>query len=265
MQNPAILAPMTDLVDRLRAAGCVFAEEEAALLLESDGDLEELVTRRCAGEPLEHLLGWAEFAGLRVAVAPGVFVPRKRTELMARETVALRPRLLVELCCGAAAVTAAVEAALPEVRTWVADIDRAAVDVARRNVRGRVLISDLDAALPAELRGRVDVIACNAPYVPTDEVAHLPPEARQHEPRRALDGGSDGLDVIRRAAARAGLWLRPGGSLIVETSTAQAPAAAAAFSAAGLRPRIVSDRTATVVLGLSTAEIAEPPREDARS
>jgi release factor glutamine methyltransferase len=256
---------VTDLVDRLRAAGCAFAEEEAALLLESDGDLEELVARRCAGEPLEHLLGWAEFAGLRVAVAPGVFVPRKRTELMARETVALRPRLLVELCCGAAAVAAAVEAALPEVETWVADIDRAAVDVARRNVRGRVLISDLDAALPAELRGRVDVIACNAPYVPTEEVAHLPPEARQHEPRRALDGGGDGLDVIRRAAARAGLWLRPGGSLIVETSTAQAPAAAAAFYAAGLRPRIVSDRTGTVVLGLSTAEIAKPPGEVARS
>jgi release factor glutamine methyltransferase len=256
---------VTDLVDRLRAAGCVFAEEEAALLRESDGDLEELVARRCAGEPLEHLLGWAEFAGLRVAVAPGVFVPRKRTELMARETVALRPRLLVELCCGAAAVAAAVEAALPEVETWVADIDRAAVDVARRNVRGRVLISDLDAALPAELRGRVDVIACNAPYVPTEEVTHLPPEARQHEPRRALDGGGDGLDVIRRAAARAGLWLRPGGSLIVETSTAQAPAAAAVFYAAGLRPQVVSDLTGTVVLGLSTAEIAEPTGEVARS
>jgi release factor glutamine methyltransferase len=255
----------TDLVDRLRAAGCVFAEEEAALLLAANGDLEQLVARRCAGEPLEHLLGWAEFAGLRVAVAPGVFVPRKRTELMAREVVALRPRLLVELCCGVAAVTAAVEAALPDVQTWAADIEPAAVEAARHNVRGQVILSDLDAALPAELHRRVDVIACNAPYVPTDEVANLPPEARKHEPRRALDGGSDGLDVIRRAASRAGLWLRSGGSLIVETSSAQAPVAAAAFEAVGLRPRVVRDLTGTVVLGLSTAGIVDTPGEVVRS
>jgi release factor glutamine methyltransferase len=151
------------------------------------------------------------------------------------------------------------------VQAWAADIEPAAIEVARKNVRGQVLLSDLDAALPVALHRRVDVIACNAPYVPTNEVAHLPAEAREYEPRRALDGGIDGLDVIRRAASRAGLWLRPGGSLIVETSTGQAPAAAAAFEAVGLRPRVVRDLTGTVVLGLSTVEIAVPPEEVARS
>ena len=254
---------MTDLVARLRAAGCVFAEEEAALLLEAGGD--DLVDRRCAGEPLEHLLGWVAFAGLRLAVGPGVFVPRRRTELMARQAVARRPDVLVELCCGAAAVTAAVEAALPDVRTWATDLDPLAVSYAARNTRGTTRVGDLDEALPATLHGRVDVIACNAPYVPTGEVQHMPPEARDHEPRMALDGGPDGLDVIRRAAGCALTWLRPGGVLMVEVSDGQVAAASTAFVLAGLRPEVVRDEMSTVLVGLSTAEILDAPREVARS
>jgi release factor glutamine methyltransferase len=249
------------VVARLRAAGCVFAEEEAALLLEpGPAGLEDRVARRVAGEPLEQVLGWAAFCGLRVAVEPGVFVPRRRSELMVAAAVArVRPGdVVVDLCCGSGAVGLAVATAVPGVVLHAADVDPAAVACARRNLAGvgTVHAGDLDAPLPAEVRGRVAVLTCNAPYVPTDAVALMPPEARDHEPRVALDGGADGLDVVRRVAAAAPGWLAPGGALLVETSTAQLPAATAAFAAAGLAPSVAEDDDlgATVVVGV------RPPR-----
>jgi release factor glutamine methyltransferase len=241
------------VAERLRAAGCVYADDEARLLAEAaSGDaLDALVERRVAGEPLEHLLGWAAFAGLRVAVAPGVFVPRRRTELLVRETVALAPRVVVDLCCGCGAVAAAVAAALPGAEVHAADVDPAAVACARRNVPGEVHLGDLYAALPDALRGRVDVLVANAPYVPTAEIPLMPPEARDHEPLVALDGGGDGLDPHRRIAAGATEWLAPGGHLLVECAERQVPALAAAFAAAGLAPRAVRDEEldATAVVG----------------
>src|SRR5690606_11440977 len=102
------------LVARLRRAGCVFAEDEARLLREaaSGAELEALVARRVAGAPLEVLLGWTDFAGLRVAIAPGVFVPRRRSELLARLAAEALPPggVVVELCCGVGAIAAAVRA-----------------------------------------------------------------------------------------------------------------------------------------------------------
>ena len=121
---------------------------------------------------------------------------------------------------------AALAAALDRVELYAVDIDPAAVRCARRNVAaagGQVYEGDLYEPLPATLRGRVDVLVANAPYVPTEAVGLLPPEARIHEPRVALDGGADGLDVLRRVAAAAPLWLAPGGHLLVETSERQAP------------------------------------------
>nr|WP_041553807.1 putative protein N(5)-glutamine methyltransferase [Cellulomonas fimi] len=248
------------LAARLRAAGCVFAEDEAALLLGATDDpdrLETMVVRRVAGEPLEQVLGWAEFCGLRVAVAPTVFVPRRRTEVLVREAVALAPArgaVVVDLCCGTGAVGLAVVSSLVDAVLVAVDVDPAAVQVARRNldpVGGVALLGDVDAPLPSHLEGRVDVLTANAPYVPTDEVRLMPPEARDHEARVALDGGPDGLDVQRRVAAAAPRWLRPGGHLLVETSGRQAPATAAAMSAAGLVPWVVRDDEvgATVVIG----------------
>ena len=244
---------------RLRAAGCVFAEDEAALLVAeaaTPDELDDMVERRAAGVPLEHVLGWAEFCGLRIAVEPGVFVPRRRTELLVREAVALvRPgAVVVDLCCGSGAVGAAVAAAVGPVELHAADVEPAAVRCARRNlgpVGGHVHEGDLDAPLPPELRRRVDVLVANVPYVPTGEVALLPAEARVHEPRVALDGGEDGLDVLRRVVALAPHWLRPGGHLLTEATDAQAPQAAAIMSAAGLAPEVVSDADldATVVVG----------------
>ncbi len=247
---------VAEVTARLRAAGCVFAEEEAALLLAEGGSrtrVGALVARRVAGEPLEHLLGWAEFDGLRIAVGPGVFVPRRRTELLVREAAALigPAAVVVDLCCGSGAVGAALLAREPGLDLHAADVDPVAVRCARRNLPGvPVHEGNLFDALPAHLRGRVDVLAANVPYVPTPALELLPPEARDHEPQIALDGGDDGLAVARRVLAAAGSWLAPGGALLFETGEAQVPAAVAAVTGARLRPRVVSDeeRGATVVV-----------------
>jgi release factor glutamine methyltransferase len=299
------------VVARLRAAGCVFAEEEAAILAASAGtpaELDLLVGRRAGGEPLEQVVGWAEFAGLRVLVDPGVFVPRRRSEFLV--TVAVRlagradapvPRVVVDLCCGTGALGLAAaaelaradettragtadEATRPDETTrpdeaepsgqvagrgggpaaagvrlrgvglHAADLDPAAVACARRNVEpagGHVYAGDLFSALPDSLRGRIDVLICNAPYVPTTEIAFMPPEARDHEALMALDGGADGLAILRRVAASAVAWLAPGGVLLVETSERQAASMAAVMTAAGLAARIHEDDDsgATVVTG----------------
>jgi release factor glutamine methyltransferase len=247
------------VVAALRAAGCVFAEDEAGLLVDaarSDADLETLLHRRAGGEPLEHVLGWAEFCGQRIAVGPGVFVPRRRTELLVRLAAdVVRPgAVVVELCCGAAAVATALAAAVRGLALHAVDIDPAAVACARRNlgpVGGRVCEGDLDAPLPAALRGHVDVVVANAPYVPTAAIAVMPPEARDHEPAVALDGGADGLDIQRRVAAVAPRWLAPGGHLLIETSEEQAPHTAAAVVEAGLVARVerCEERDATAVVG----------------
>ncbi|MFB6774345.1 putative protein N(5)-glutamine methyltransferase [Streptomyces sp. NPDC056337] len=244
---PAAACPSRDrVVAALRTAGCVFAEDEAALLMSAArdaGELAALVDRRVSGLPLELVLGWAEFRGLRVAVAPGVFVPRRRTEFLVDEALAHAPHasVVVDLCCGSGAVGAALAAALDRPEVHAADVDPAAVRCARGNLAdagGRVYAGDLFGALPETLRGRVDILAANVPYVPTAEVALLPAEARDHEPLVALDGGADGLDVLRRVAAEAPRWLAPGGCLLVETSEAQAPAAVAAFTRAGMTTRV---------------------------
>ena len=238
--------PLADVAAALRAAGCVFAEDEARLLVERRRaprpTSTALVERRVAGEPLEHVLGWAEFCGLRIAVDPGVFVPRRRTELLVRagRTRSCGRATSWSTCAAAPARSAtALVAAVPGIELHAVDIDPAAVACARRNLGRRAgYEGDLYDPLPAPLRGRVDVVVANAPYVPTDAIALMPPEARDHEPRVALDGGADGLDVQRRVAAAAPPWLAPGGSLLIETSERQAPPTAAAVAAAGLDPRV---------------------------
>lgn len=247
-----------DLVLTLRAAGCVFAEDEAALLLsaaESSAELDASVKRRVAGEPLEVILGWAEFAGLRIAIDPGVFVPRRRTEYLVRRALRLaRPdSVVVDLCCGSGALGAAMADGMPGIRLFASDLEPAAVQCARGNLAGigEVFEGDLFDALPARLRGRVDLLLVNAPYVPSNEIAGMPPEARDHEPRSTLDGGTDGLDVHRRVVAQAPEWLAAGGTLLIETSREQAFIAVGLFQAAGLSPTVVRSkkRGATVVLG----------------
>ena len=268
--------PAPELVVTLRAAGCVFAEDEAALLTaqaRTPLELDGLVARRVAGEPLEQVLGWAEFCGLRVAVEPGVFVPRRRSAFLveraalavraARATAAPRaahapeadetpratttavdPRLVVvDLCCGSGAIAAALLARIaPDatVELHAADLDPVAVRCARRNLgsRGRVHVGDLFAALPHSLRGRIDILVASTPYVPSDAVQLMPPEARDHEPLEALEGGPDGLHVVRRLIAEAPEWMAPAGRVLLETSAAQASTTVEIFAAAGLSARV---------------------------
>lgn len=142
---------------------------------------------------------------------------------------------MVDLCCGAGAISVALFGRVGALDLVATDIDPDAVDVAAENIgdRGIVVAGDLFAPLPDRFRGAVAVIAVNAPYVPTASIELMPTEAREHEHRVALDGGADGLDLHRRIAAGAGEWLRPGGAVVIEVSEAQAEASAAAFTAAG--------------------------------
>ncbi len=256
--------PATDpLVAQLRAAGCVYAEEESALLRDAatGSHLEHLVARRVAGEPLEVLLGWAEVAGVRVRTAPGVFVPRARSGLLARlalealthpaDPAPARP-VVVDLGCGTGALGAVVAHHRPDAVVHAADLDPAAVACARRNLPpDRVHEGDLYDALPPTLLGRVDALLVNAPYVPTAHVGLMPPEARLHEPLVALDGGLDGLAVQRRVAAGAARWLAPTGVLLLETGRAQAPHTSALLRDAGLDVTLQTDDDleATVAVG----------------
>jgi len=258
--------PEPAVVARLRAAGCVFAEDEARLLMAAaatPAELDELIARREAGLPLEYILGWAQFCGLRIAVAPGVFVPRPRTEFLVGQAAALpvgaRP-VIVDLCCGSGAIAAALAAALSRsgagpAEVHAADIDPAAVACARRNLAaaggGQAWCGDLFEPLPGRLRGRVDILTANVPYVPSGEVRLLPAESREHEPRSTVDGGPDGLDLLRRVSAAAPGWLAPGGYLLSEVSDRQAATAAGIVSSNGLAPAIScsAELAATVVTG----------------
>ncbi|MGH3158131.1 MAG: putative protein N(5)-glutamine methyltransferase [Streptosporangiaceae bacterium] len=285
---------LSAVVARLRAAGCVFAEDEAELLVaqaRTPAELDEMADRRAAGLPLEQILGWAEFCGLRITLEPGVFVPRRRTEFLVHEAIrCLRdppdhpsatsapaspkrltsaardktvPPVVVDLCCGSGAVGTALGVLLGQAELYAADIDPAAVRCARRNLAsagGHVYEGDLYEPLPSALQGRVDVLVANAPYVPTREVALLPAEARDHEPRVALDGGADGLHTLRRVAAGALRWLVPGGHLLVETSERQAPPIAAVMTCSGLSALVaVSDELGTAaVIGTRPAAAVLP-------
>jgi len=252
---------VADLIDRLRAAGCVFAEDEAAVLTSATAGpdhLEQMVLRRIAGEPLEQVVGWADFAGVRIAMAPGVFVPRRRSELLALQAVAAaRPgAVVVDLCCGTGAIGAVLATEVAGIDLYACDLDPAAVACATTNLGpygGTVSRGDLYDALPIALRGRVDVLVANAPYVPTQDLAFMPSEARDHEPTTALDGGADGVDLHRRIAAGAPSWLSPSGQLLIETSARQEPLTTAALRAAGLRSSTVrdDDLDATVVIARS--------------
>jgi release factor glutamine methyltransferase len=244
-----------DLVDRLRAAGCVFAEDEAALLVEAGAD-DRMIQRRIDGEPLEYVLGWAEFMGERYLIEPGVFIPRHRSELLvnsARSFATHGEHLVVlDLCCGTGALGRAFAKQAKVSHLYAADLDPAAVRCARVNLKdfgGVVFESDLFAGIPAELAGTCDVILANAPYVPTDEIQHLPTDFREHEWFGALDGGDDGLAIHRRIAAEVSHWLRPGGRVLIEVAESQVEAIVAAFTRHGLETRTITDDRTVIVVG----------------
>ncbi|MBJ7353751.1 MAG: putative protein N(5)-glutamine methyltransferase [Thermoleophilaceae bacterium] len=243
---------------RLRASGSVFAEDEARMLINEAADTKQLASmleRRSAGEPLQQILGWAMFAGQRVAIAPGVFVPRRRTELLFLQAAKYTERgdVVLDMCCGAGAIAMALSSVKRKVELHCTDIDPVAIECAEKNLEGTgamTYVGDLFEPLPVVLRGRINVLVANAPYVPTSAIELMPVEAREHEARATLDGGEDGLDFHRRIAEEAPGWIKRSGCLILETSESQAAETMAICEANELKPELVTSEEleATVVV-----------------
>ncbi|MDR6121263.1 release factor glutamine methyltransferase [Bacillus sp. SLBN-46] len=259
---------VTSIVNQLRSAGCVFAEDETQLLVSEAQSLEDLIKKvemRVDGLPLEHVIGWAPFCGLQIEVERGVFVPRKRTEFLVRqaEELACSGDLVVDLCCGSGAIGAALAAAMGDIMLYGSDIDPIAIPCARKNVSkfgGHVFEGDLYEALPQWMRGRINILVANVPYVPTKAIELLPLEARLYEPNLALDGGVDGLNILRRVVKEAPDWLAPGGHLLIETSEMQASRTFEVFAQSGLATKVARDaeRDATVVIGTNSGDSPPP-------
>jgi release factor glutamine methyltransferase len=247
------------LIEELRLAGCVFAEDEAdAVLAEFAGRTPEVarpvpggldalirdyVRRRRIGEPSEYIRGWAEVAGIRVRVGPGVFIPRRWSEALVLRAVSILGRLrggnAVDLGTGSGALALAVQAGAPDATIWATEIDPVAAEWARLNSAGstglKVCTGDMYDGLPPTLRHEVDVIFGSLPYVPTEHLPGLPRDHVGNEPVRAFDGGQGGLVFIEKALEGAGSWLRPGGHVLLELGTGQGDVVLAIAAGAGLK------------------------------
>lgn len=202
-----------------------------------------LIERRAAREPLQYLLGWEDFHGLRLAVTPDVLVPRPETERLVEWAVeVLRGRpdpVVVDLGTGSGAIACAIARALPAAEVLAVEISGGALAVASRNVRElalasrvRLLAGDLFAPL-GSISASLDLVVANPPYLPSAVIPSLPPEVSRHEPRAALDGGPDGMAVIRRIVAGAPTVLKPGGWLLMEIGEEQAGPLASLMAAEG--------------------------------
>lgn len=229
-------------------------EEDAAAL-------EDLVVRRCAREPLQHITGTAPFRHLELAVGPGVFVPRPETETVVQYAIdallnAAEPAPIgVDLGTGSGAIALAMATEVPHARIFAAELSADAHAWASRNVAGvenlTLVLADLDDAFP-ELDGEATVVISNPPYVP-DAAIPRDPEVRLFDPAMALYGGEDGLDVVRGLSARALRLLHPGGLLVIEHGELQGEAIRAILTADGWRAAAthrdltLRDRTTTAL------------------
>jgi release factor glutamine methyltransferase len=263
--GPTVATILRDVETRLAAAGLPTARQDAELLLARvlgttrlglytdgradmsgprQGEIEALVARRLRHEPVQYLVGEAEFCGLRLEVGPGVFIPRPETEALVERAIVLGPRgraTVLELCAGSGAIACALATRRPDWTVWAVERAAPAAECARANVRRlglearvRVRTGDLFSPLrDVVAAGAADLIVANPPYLATPILPTLPAEVRAWEPREALDGGADGLEVIRRVLTEAAGWLRPGGGLLVEIGEEQGPALRALVAADG--------------------------------
>jgi release factor glutamine methyltransferase len=234
--SPSVGRPeRSTIVTRLATAGCIAPEAEADELLRAAPDrptLERWIEGRERGVPLPWLTGTTMFASRRVVVEPGVYVPRPQSEELARRAAShllRRAGRAADLCTGSGAIAAHLCAEVPVAAVAAVDLDERAVRCARRNGVPTVL-----GDMGASLRERsFDVVTCVAPYVPTEELPVLHADVRRHEPPRALDGGEDGLTLVRCAIADAARILMPGGWLLTEIGGDQEPTVTAVLEAAG--------------------------------
>ena len=200
----------------------------------------ELAQRRAAGEPLQYVTGVAGFRRIELRVGPGVFVPRPETELVAERAMERLPEggTLVDVGTGSGAIALAVADERPDARVLATERFADALEWARRNRDAiakdvQIFECDLLDALPDELRGAIDVVVSNPPYVPQSDRSRLPAEIVEREPHGALFGGPRGLDVIERLARDALAWLRPGGWFVIEMGAGQADAVRELFETTG--------------------------------
>lgn len=197
------------------------------------------IERRAMGEPLQYVTGEMPFRHLVLQVRPGVFIPRPETEVLVDAVLEFIDRtgdaepVVIDLCTGSGAIGVSIAHERTCARVYATEIVPGTAEAARSNSeragvseRVSVAVGDLFAPLPASLRGKVDVVVSNPPYIPTADLADLPAEVVSREPGIALDGGADGLVVVRRIAEEAREWLRPGGLLAMETDTARVKDAA---------------------------------------
>jgi release factor glutamine methyltransferase len=222
---------LSEAVSSLRAAGCVFAEDEAAAIWSTFSTLEDragAVASRAGGMPLEQVVGWAEFGPVRVALAPGVFVPRRRAEAILGPAAAARPdaRVVVDLGCGAGALAASLAVLLPGAAVHGVELDPAAAACARRTGGFTVHEGSWWSGLPDALQGRVELAVAYLPHVPTDRLDGIHPDFRNHEPPLAVDGGPDGLDPLRDVLTGLEAWLAPDGLFVTLLSREQVPTGA---------------------------------------
>lgn len=259
-----------EVAEVLQRAGVPSAEHDARVLVAhaaaTGEDLDELVRRRAARVPLQHITGVAGFRYLDLAVGPGVFVPRPETEVVAGLAIDLaraageRP-VVVDLCSGSGAIALSVAHEVPQAQVHAVELDPDALEWLRRNAADRrragdtgveVHQDDAAHALP-ELDGKVDVVVSNPPYVAEEEMPHVDPEVRDHDPHLALVADHDGLAVVRAVAAAAARLLRSGGHVVVEHSDRQGESAPAVLTEAGFidvrddvdltgRPRVARGR-----------------------
>ncbi|MDQ6934827.1 MAG: methyltransferase [Actinomycetota bacterium] len=245
--------PDPRLVARLRAAGCVFAEDETREILRVLGrpaEIEAAVLARAGGMPLEQVLGRAVFMGLEIVAEPGVFVPRQRTDQLVGTALASGndPRVVVDLGCGSGALAAVLSRKLPSAQVHACDVDPVALACARRNAewfRYVVHQGSWWSALPTVLSGRVDLAVAYLPHVPTRRLAMIPRDLREHEPVGAVDGGPDGLEPFREVLSELDGWLAADGRLVTLLAREQADEAAVA---AGRRKVVIDEYDDDVVL-----------------
>lgn len=227
----------------LAAAGIENAIQEAGWIASDALDAAEAETwarRRAQGEPLQYILGTVAFRRLKLSVGPGAFIPRPETEVVAGRAIELLEDdgVAVDLCTGSGAIALALAHECTRSRVWATDISTAALGWADRNgsalgAEVTFLEGSLFDPLPQTLRGTVDVVVSNPPYVAFDEADVLPPEVIDHEPHTALFSGPRGLDVISAIANQASAWLRVGGALVLEIAETQGSAVTALLEDAG--------------------------------
>ena len=203
-------------------------ESDRAVPAEALTRLDAMLARRCAGEPVQYILGSADFMGLKFEVGPGVLIPRQDTEtlveaaLIALQGAGENPDVL-DLCAGSGCIGLSLASLAPHARVTLSDASREALEIAKKNMHALGVKADLRHGdlFAAVGRATFDLIASNPPYIPRGELAELQKEV-QYEPRLALDGGPDGLDFYRRIAEEAEAHLNPGGSIYLEVGIGQA-------------------------------------------